>query len=87
MRIGQTGSCHCLVESLIICSSRGANETWWSGREVRDSPYPSLLTGRLIITATHGTVFPGKHRRTDRVTPREIEFYRSRLKTTFIVAE
>lgn len=60
MRIGQTGSCHCLVESLIICSSRGANETWWSGREVRDSPYPSLLTGRLIIAAAHGTVFPGK---------------------------
>ncbi len=57
VRIGQTGSCHSLVESLIICSSRGANETWWSGREVRDSPYPSLLTGCLIITAIHSTLF------------------------------
>lgn len=57
VRIGQTGSCHSLVESLIICSSGGANETWWSGREVRDSPYPSLLTSRLITTATHSTLF------------------------------
>lgn len=74
VRIGQTGSCHSLVESLIICSSRGENKTWWSGREVRDSPYPSLLTGRLIITTTHSTLFRSKHRRTDTVTPREIEF-------------
>jgi len=38
VRIGQTGSCHSLFESLIIRSSRGENKTWWSVWEVRDSP-------------------------------------------------